>query len=242
MPLLQNRIHFWLAGALGYGLLRGARATWQVRFIDRADCGPRIAKGQHQIMVAFWHRYLACTMCGYRGLPFCVPVSEHRDGEFIAQVMERHGFLAVRGSTTRGASRLLHGLLDAISEGWSCAITPDGPRGPRHSVQPGFILLARRSGLPLHPLGIAVDRAWVMNSWDAFVVPKPWAQIVIVVDTPLLPAQFGGRSADALSAELKARIFQADERARQALQEWPRGERPVIYDWNPGRRRKGLRP
>ncbi len=242
MPLLHRRLHFWLAGALGYALLRGARATWRIKFIDPADCGVRIARGRHQIIVAFWHRYLACTMCGYRGLPFCVPVSEHRDGEYIANVMERHGYLAVRGSTTRGATRLLHALLEAMGQGWSCAITPDGPRGPRYGVQPGFILLARRSALPLHPLGIAVDRAWVMNSWDAFVVPKPRARIVIVVDAPLLPAEFAGRSVQDLCAELKARIFQADERARRALQQWPRGERPVLYDWNPQRRRKGLRP
>jgi len=231
MPLLRKRVQFWLASALTDALLHWARAGWQVRFVDPANCGVRIKRGEHRIIVAFWHRYLLCTMCAYRGLPFCVPVSEHRDGEHVAHLMERYGYLAVRGSTTRGATRLLRGLLEATSQGWSCAITPDGPRGPRYSVQPGFILLARRSGLPLHPLGVAVDRAWVLGSWDAFVVPKPRARIVIVVDTPMLPGDMSGRPVEELCRELRDRIHRADERAAHVLRRWPAGERPRVYDW-----------
>jgi len=134
--------------------------------------------------------------------------------------MERNGFLALRGSTSHGATRMLRGVLGAVDEGWSCAITPDGPRGPRYSVQPGFILLARRSGLPLHPLGIAVDRAWVLKSWDAFCLPKPGARIVIVVAPPMEGDDFRGRPIEEMCAELKGRIETATEEAEAELAAW----------------------
>jgi hypothetical protein len=87
-------------------------------------------------------------------------------------------------------------------------------------VQPGVLLLARRSGLPICPLGIAVDRAWVFRSWDAFVLPKPGARIALVVGPEFHPNEFGDRSTQELCAELKSRLMRATEQAQCELQQW----------------------
>ncbi len=222
MPLLRKRIHFWLAGTLGRVLLRGLSATWRVRYVIPEGLRACVASGQEPIIATFWHRQLLSMLCAcwdypFRDYPFCAPVSEHRDGEYVAWVMERCGLLAVRGSTTRGATRLLRNVLEAIGEGWSCALTPDGPRGPKFSVQPGFLLLARRTGLPVYPIGVAVDRAWVLNTWEDFVIPKLGTRISIVTGRPFLPQDLVGRPTGELCAELREKIMDATERARENL-------------------------
>jgi len=198
-------------------LLRLLRSTWRVELVDPGRVAELAGSGRRQSIVALWHQALLTLMCCYRGLPFCVPVSEHRDGEYVAQVMERYGFLAVRGSSTRGGVRLLRKLLAAMGEGWSCAITPDGPQGPRFSVHPGFIALARRSGLPVHPLGVAVRGAWVTRSWDAFTIPKPRARIVVIVADPMPADLMAGGSTAELCKALKDEMARAAERARARL-------------------------
>jgi hypothetical protein len=83
--------------------------------------------------------------------------------------------------------KALRELVGLARQGWSPALTPDGPRGPRYSVQPGFVLVARRCGLPVYPVGVAAEPAWEANSWDGTVVPYPGARVVIHVGEPLEP-------------------------------------------------------
>jgi lysophospholipid acyltransferase (LPLAT)-like uncharacterized protein len=139
----------------------------------------------------------------HRGEGITVLISEHRDGELITQVAERLGLRAVRGSTTRGASRALLAMTRLLGEGAELAITPDGPRGPARTFAPGALIVAHRSGVPIIPIGVAASRAWRLKSWDTFLIPKPFAAISIVygepqhVDAP-----------DARSAALQTDAFQ----------------------------------
>lgn len=217
MPVLQKRIHSWLVGLLGAGMVRALHATWRVQQIDVAGGCPGIQDGSAPGIVAFWHRHILSLLAHYRGFHVCVPVSEHQDGEYVAQVMERFGFPSVRGSTTRGSLKLIRGMLARIRDGWSPAITPDGPRGPKFSVQPGVALLAERSRLPVYPVGVAVRNAWIMRSWDEFVVPRPWSRIVIVFAQPLRAEDYP--SAQAFCEALQKALLAATDQAGHALQE-----------------------
>jgi lysophospholipid acyltransferase (LPLAT)-like uncharacterized protein len=217
MALLYNRIQFWAAGAAGSAVARLLGRTWRVRIVQPDALARRVWSGRRHAIVAFWHGHLLTLMCTYRGWPFCVPVSEHRDGEYVAQIMERNGFLAVRGSSTRGAVKLLRGLTAAGRQGWNCAITPDGPQGPRHSVKPGFAMLARRLRAPVYPMGVAVDKAWVLNSWDGFVIPKPTARVCIHAGDPLDPEAADRLRSRAVCADMKERLTRANECAAEEL-------------------------
>ncbi len=113
-------------------------------------------------------------------------VSEHSDGEIIAQIGARLGQRTVRGSTTRGGARALLGLVRALQAGETIAITPDGPRGPRHEVQAGVVAAAQRAGAPVVAIGVACSRAWSLGSWDRFRIPMPFARIVLSYTEPIL--------------------------------------------------------
>jgi hypothetical protein len=215
MPVLQKRLHSWFVGWLGAQAVRALHATWDVRVRDPAGVRPGAREGAAPSIVAFWHRHLLTMLAHHGGFRVCVPVSEHQDGEYVAQVMGRFGLESVRGSTTHGSLRLLRGMLERMDEGWTAAVTPDGPRGPRYSVQRGVGLLAARSGRPVHPIGLAASSAWVFPSWDAFLVPRPWSRVGIAFGPPLAFEDYG--RADAFCGALKEALFAATDEAEAAV-------------------------
>ena len=104
--------------------------------------------------------------------------SRSLDGEFIARVISRMGFLPVRGSSSRGGQRALLEMNQLLTEGHSVAFTIDGPRGPRNVAKKGPVLLSRISGVPVIAFYVAVERAWVLNTWDGLMIPKPFSRIL----------------------------------------------------------------
>lgn len=100
-------------------------------------------------------------------------ISQHADGELIAQACRHLRVKTVRGSSTRGGTQALLQLL-RISQQSHLLVTPDGPRGPRRKVQLGLIFLASQTGLPIVPCGVAYPQCWRARSWDRFAVPLPW--------------------------------------------------------------------
>jgi len=105
--------------------------------------------------------------------------SNSYDGEYMGRIIRKFGFVAVKGSSTRNAVRALLGLRRALQEGWTVAFTLDGPRGPRYKVKPGPVALARSSGVPLTMFHMAVERAWVLSTWDRLIIPKPFSRVLM---------------------------------------------------------------
>jgi lysophospholipid acyltransferase (LPLAT)-like uncharacterized protein len=174
----------WLIRVGGW-VLRGLARTWRVQVHGRVPWTERQARGEGAVVLMLWHGQMLPILVAHRGQPCRVLVSEHRDGEIIAQVLAAFGFGAVRGSTSRGGTRALLQLARVVQEGHDIAITPDGPRGPSRSVAPGALLIAQRTGAPLVPLVALASRAWRLRSWDAFEIPKPFARVTVLYDTPL---------------------------------------------------------
>jgi lysophospholipid acyltransferase (LPLAT)-like uncharacterized protein len=116
-------------------------------------------------------------MC--RNLGVRVMSSNSYDGEYMGRIIRKFGFVAVKGSSSRNAVRALLGLRRALEEGWAVAFTLDGPRGPRYKVKPGPVALARSSGVPLTMFHMAIDKAWVLNSWDRMMIPKPFSRVLM---------------------------------------------------------------
>ena len=169
---------------LGTLVIRLMGLTWRVRQHNDAVWRSMKQRGAPWIF-AVWHGDLLPGTWAHRNQDIVVMVSEHRDGAIIAGIIERLGYATTRGSTTRGGVRALLGLIRAVEEGKTVAITPDGPRGPRHSYQEGALAAARRAGVPIISIGVAVNRAWRFRSWDQFVVPKPFATISLSYSEPL---------------------------------------------------------
>jgi hypothetical protein len=129
----------------------------------------------------FWHRCVLPATWFFRQRRIAVLTSQSLDGEFIARVIRRFGYIPVRGSSTRGGQRALLEMDSMLRGKQAVAFTIDGPRGPRFVAKKGPVLLARTSGAPITAFYVAVQRAWVLNSWDRLVVPKPFSRILVRV-------------------------------------------------------------
>jgi hypothetical protein len=105
--------------------------------------------------------------------------SASKDGAMVASAMAVFGLGAVRGSSSRRAVAALVGLKRALMEGLDVCLTPDGPRGPRYKIQPGFIKLAEATGAPIVPIHVRFSSAWRLKTWDRFVIPKPFSRVVV---------------------------------------------------------------
>jgi lysophospholipid acyltransferase (LPLAT)-like uncharacterized protein len=167
---------------------------------------------------AVWHGRLALMPWLYRRRDLRVLVSRSRDGEIIAALIRRFGFVPVRGSSSRGGAQGFRALTRALAEGWSVVVVPDGPRGPREVVKPGIVGLARLSGAAVVPVAVGASSAWRLRSWDEFRVPRPFARCVVRFGESVQIA----RDADAAQQEaarkdiesaLRSVTWQVDEEA-----------------------------
>jgi hypothetical protein len=133
----------------------------------------------------FWHAHLLLMVYSYVGPRLVFMISQHRDGELIARTVERFGYEPARGSTTRGGSTALRLMLRELRSGSDIGFTPDGPRGPSRVVQPGCVAAARLGRVPLVPVAFGAERAWKLNSWDRFVIPKPGTRALLAYGEPI---------------------------------------------------------
>lgn len=157
------------------------------------------------ILFTFWHSRILPLAYLHRHEGAVVLVSEHRDGEYIARVLERTGFKTARGSSTRSGARGLRQLLRAARSGRDLAITPDGPRGPARRVKLGALVAARMAGLPIVPVAAGGGPVWRAGSWDRFVVPLPFARIRVRYAPPIHVGREAG------DGELRACARKLDE-------------------------------
>jgi lysophospholipid acyltransferase (LPLAT)-like uncharacterized protein len=174
---LRQRIVLRIIIWLGYWLIRLIGPTLRV-CISREE-GAQETLGQRPLIGSFWHSCIIPATYICRGLGVRVMSSNSYDGEYMGRIIHKFGFVAVKGSSSRNAVRALLGLRRALEDGWTVAFTLDGPRGPRHKVKPGPVALARSSGVPLTMFHAAVDKAWVLNSWDRMMIPKPFSRVLL---------------------------------------------------------------
>lgn len=174
---LLQRMKFALAAAVVSVLLRilGATLRHTVSF-DANTIDPGLTQ-YHRRIFPFWHRCVLPATFIFRNRNLAVMTSRSADGEYIARVIQQFGYLAIRGSSSRGGSQALLELRTLVENNGSAVFTIDGPRGPRYVAKRGPILLASMTGAPIIPFYVAVKSAWVLKSWDRFVIPKPFSRV-----------------------------------------------------------------
>jgi hypothetical protein len=167
------RIIIWL----GYWAIRLIGPTLRVSV--SYEEGAQKTMEERPLIGSFWHSCIIPATYICRDLGVRVMSSNSYDGEYMGRIIRKFGFVAVKGSSSRNAVRALLGLRRSLQEGWTVAFTLDGPRGPRHKVKPGPVALARSSGVPLTMFHAAVDKAWVLNSWDRMMIPRPFSRVLL---------------------------------------------------------------
>jgi lysophospholipid acyltransferase (LPLAT)-like uncharacterized protein len=143
LPSLETWLKLSVLPPIGAAVIR--TLAWSMRIETRGqEHVDGLYRAGQRVIIAFWHARQLMMPLTYRGTMAHILISQHQDGEIIARIVERFGFKAVRGSSTRGGVDLV--------------VTPDGPRGPAHIAKMGVIQLARASGLPIVPLAFACSK------------------------------------------------------------------------------------
>lgn len=174
---LLQRIQFSLVAVLVSNLLRVIGWTLRSTMSFDANSIDTGLTEYHARIFPFWHRCVLPATHLFRNRRLAVMTSRSKDGEYIARVIQKLGFLAIRGSSSRGGSRALLEMRTLVQNNGTAVFTIDGPRGPRYVAKRGPILLASMTGAPIIPFYVAVKSAWVLNSWDRFIIPKPFSRI-----------------------------------------------------------------
>jgi len=175
-------------------------------------------KGEFPIY-AFWHGRLLILAYSHRDRKVQIMISAHRDGEIIAQVTDQLGFGSVRGSTTRGGLRAMRELAKKALKGYPTAITPDGPKGPRHIAQEGSIYAAMKTGFPLVLVTSSAFPRWTLHSWDRFIIPKPFATALVKFGKPFyVPAKLSEQEREKYRLKFQEEMIKLVEEADKEVE------------------------
>lgn len=219
---LRERILLWLITWTATIVIRMLGRT--IRFSTSWEGGSAGSMQVQPIVYSCWHNCIIPALYLARDLRIGVMISESFDGECIARVVRNFGFVPVRGSSSRGAVRATMGLRREVQQGWKVVFTIDGPRGPRYVAKPGPIVLARTTGVPMSVFHVALERAWILKTWDGLVIPKPFTRALLRVSR-CIPVPPEGDD-DAYLKELQAtldrvRIFAEENVGKVGTPEFP---------------------
>jgi len=191
-----------IANRLAALLLRALGRTWRVVYQgpDPFEAG----EGPH--LGAFWHRNALIAAYLFRDRGFSVPVSQSRDGDLITGLLLALGYtMPPRGSSTRGGAAALRGIVRMVEEGTTISIQTDGPLGPARISKHGMVSLARRTRRPVTPLALSASPCIQFDSWDATLLPWPFAKIHCHFAPPIeVPPEATPEEEDAARRELDA--------------------------------------
>ena len=206
----------WLiswAGYLAIGLI-GPTLRYSISWEEPPT--PPDATFEKLVIYSFWHRAVFAGAWLWRKVGAAVMVSRSFDGEYIARTIEKLGFVAVRGSSSRGGAQALLGLKNQLEQGTAVVFTIDGPRGPKYVAKPGPVLLSRASAMPMAAFYVALSDAWVLNTWDALMIPKPFSKALVRFSAKV---QVPAEADDVQMAEFHRRLQAALERVTRFAEE-----------------------
>ena len=207
-----RKLLYRLAVPLGLAIIKSWLRTCRVvRVIGVENMDAALAEAP-SLVPCYWHQHqLLCAQYlleqRARGLTVGWLISPSVDGELGAMMVRRLGGGVIRGSSSHTGARSLRDYYQAlVKDKVSPVITPDGPRGPRFEFKAGAILLAQMSGRPMLPMAYAASRAWLVK-WDKFVIPFPFARIVIAIGAPqYVPRVTAAAGVEQLQADMALKL------------------------------------
>lgn len=214
-----QRLALAVVPRLVWVLLRLVSRTWRYEVIAEEGVKPVLSGHRAGAEIyCFWHQcVLPCTDY-FRHSHAVILISRSFDGELITRVLRLFGFGAVRGSSSRNGREGLLGLKQVIETGGTAIFTADGPRGPIYQTKMGPIKLAQLTGAPIGAFHLQPERAWVMRSWDRFLIPKPFTRICVSwAQWTHVPADIAPEMMEQKRAELNAALERARRRAIEHL-------------------------
>lgn len=221
---LGKRIRVYIAIPLVRLLFKLIWSTCKVqRIIGEENIEP-LLKDKTTFIPCHWHQhhfYGAWYMCRLikRGIKIGFLISPSRDGEIPARIVHRWGAQVLRGSTTRGGAQTMRDMYNlVVKQRVSPVTTSDGPQGPAHVFKVGDLLLSQLTQAPLVPISYVTSKCWQMNSWDKYIIPKPFSRIVITIGAPYtVPKGLLIEDMEPHRLHMENTLKQLEQQARDAL-------------------------
>jgi lysophospholipid acyltransferase (LPLAT)-like uncharacterized protein len=198
----RERLLLWLISTMGTLAVRLIGMTLRLSlYVEPGG----VAFNTHPLILCFWHRAIFSSTWAFRKQNIGVVTSQSFDGEYIARIISAFGYLPIRGSSSRGGARALLESRRYLESGRTVAFTSDGPRGPLYVTKPGPVLLASKTGVPIVAFHIALEKAWLLRSWDRFMIPKPFSRALLCLSTQMIvPPDLDTSQLDQFHAELQS--------------------------------------
>jgi lysophospholipid acyltransferase (LPLAT)-like uncharacterized protein len=180
----MDRFKARLIGWVGYLVIRiiGSTIRWQSEGDSHLD---EIYRSGKRAIFTVWHGRIFPATYYWRQRGIAVMTSLNRDGEAIAQCIKRFGYVAPRGSSSRGGLRALAEMAREIRQGRDCGFTVDGPRGPKYVAKQGPVLLAFKTGAAIFCFHISMKHKLQLKSWDEFQIPLPFTRALVLQAPPI---------------------------------------------------------
>ncbi|WP_020587208.1 lysophospholipid acyltransferase family protein [Desulfobacter curvatus] len=188
----RHFLYYYLFPYTGLFFVRLLSATYRIKIVD-PDNEQNILKAGGRVVYASWHqRFFPGITFFSKRKPIAIMISQSRDGEIAARAVTVMGWRAVRGSSSRGGGQALETIKNLIGQGYKIGHIVDGPQGPFGTVKPGLIRIAQYADSPIVPVITSGQNRWVFNSWDRFMVPKPFSRVIIRFGFPIhVPRDMG---------------------------------------------------
>lgn len=217
-----------LAYAIGMPLLRAIvfllHSSYRYRKTIGSEIAERIIADTGKVYLpCYWHQqHIACAHLIRdwirQGFHTSFIISASVDGEVPARIATSWGAEVIRGSAANTGALVLRDAQQMMKRGVSIVATPDGPLGPCFEFKTGTVLMARIGGAPLVPIACAADRAWYMNTWDQFMLPKPFARIAIAVGEPVpVPRNASMEEMEAIRVKIQSALEALIQESKAAV-------------------------
>jgi lysophospholipid acyltransferase (LPLAT)-like uncharacterized protein len=221
-----RRLYYFLGLPVLRGLIRLLTWTYSVKAIIGEEHIEPYLDGNAVCAPAYWHQHhivgsMLIRRWIRRGFRACFLVSGSVDGDVPEKIARAWGAEVIRGSANQSGALALRDQQRMMREGHSIVTTADGPRGPQHEFKAGTVLMARVAGVPILPIGCAADRAWYLEKrWDRFMIPKPFARVVIAVGEPVpVPRSVSLDNLEPIRMNVQQRVMSLMEESERALKE-----------------------
>ena len=202
-----------------YYVLKLLVKTIRLRF-EGKDTIENHLRDNGRVVLASWHQrfFGGCYLPIILKRPISMMISQSRDGDFVADVSKKIGWIPVRGSSSRGGKNALREMIDTVMKIQLAGHIVDGPTGPPHIIKPGLISLAQQSEAAICPAYILYENAWTFNSWDRFMVPKPFSRVLIRFE-PLqsIPEKMDSEEFERIRLDIEQKMIEGHEKGDQEV-------------------------
>lgn len=220
---IGRRLYYLFGLPLLKGLVRLLWRSYRVEKVIGEDVAERVIAERTVYAPCYWHQqHVLCTKLMRewikRGFRTSFLISSSVDGEVPARIARTWGAEVIRGSANQTGTLVLRDMQESFRRGVSIVVTADGPNGPQHQFKIGTVLMARIAGVPMIPVACAADRAWYLDRWDEFMIPKPFARVALAVGEPVVvPPDTPLNQLETYRARMQEAIMSLMDRSRNEL-------------------------